>query len=157
MPNGDPDWGTKEHPMLEAFFGKISDVLEEFADDHNLLIEKYFHQGNSWSFLFRHPKGGIGKIQVQKCKEDQVKIYPIWWIDYYEENRRDSKHPNGSKVSLERDELRKELDKLFRIIISWAKEELEIGSPNPNSIWKKTWNKEEFEKQDEQYPIPKID
>ncbi len=157
MPNGDQEWGIKEYPKLEEFFSKISEVLEDFAKIHNLLIDKYYHQGHDWSFLFRHPKGGIGKLQVQKCNEEHVKIYPMWWIDHYEENRRDSKHSEGLKIPIEKNVLRKELENLFQVIIGWEKEELEEGTPNPYCIWKNIMTRNKFKKENEKYPIPKID
>ena len=60
MPNGNPKFNVEELPKLEEFFAPFSDELQRFAEKHNLLIDKYWHQFHSWRFSFKHPKGGIG-------------------------------------------------------------------------------------------------
>lgn len=157
MPNGDPNWGKKELPKLRAFFHKISKVLKDFAHTHNLKIDKYYHQGSDWAFLFRHPEGGVGKIQVQKCGDDHIMVYPMWWLDDYDANRRDSKHTEGEKCSLDHTALRTLLEGRFKLVLSWRKEDLVLGKPNPYSNWKDKLTKEEFERLNDKYPIPKLD
>src|SRR5262249_17396387 len=49
---------------LEAFFSKISTSLESFGKTHSLLLSKYYCGNQSWDFTFRHPKGGLGKIEI---------------------------------------------------------------------------------------------
>ncbi len=158
MPNGDPDWGVKEYPKLESFFSRISDTLEEFADSYNLLIDKYYHQSPAWSFLFRHPKGGVGKMSVCKNGNDQVTIVPIWWLDDYDHYARFWKETEGKKSSLNKPELWKALSDTFKTIISWSKEDLS-GKSDPvlKEMWHTECTKEEFEREAEKYPIPKLD
>src|SRR5262245_29109271 len=38
----------KELPALEAFFAPIAGVLKDFADDHSLMLDRYYHQSPSW-------------------------------------------------------------------------------------------------------------
>jgi hypothetical protein len=157
MPNGSAEWYEKDLPVLEAFFSKIADVLERFAQSHNLLIDKYYHQGPDWDLLFRHPENGVGQIIVRMFGEEKVKIYPAWWIDNYDVNRRDSKHEEGISCSIKHEELHAMLENLFRKIVSWRKEDLIKGAPHPSFLdWRKEMTKEEFEKQDDRYPIPKL-
>ena len=81
MPNGNPDFNVKE---LERFFSALAAVLEGFAQRHNLRLEKYYHQAPSWGFLFRHPSGGVGKIEVQRVSEATVCILSDWWYDDFD-------------------------------------------------------------------------
>src|SRR5262245_864534 len=50
MPNGNPDFYEKELPALEAFFAPTAGVLKDLADDHNLMLDRYYHQSPSWRF-----------------------------------------------------------------------------------------------------------
>src|SRR5439155_15236553 len=81
MPNGNPDFNVKE---LGRFFSALAAVLEGFAQRHNLRLEKYYHQAPSWGFLFRHPSGGVGKIEVQRVSEATVCILSYWWYDDFD-------------------------------------------------------------------------
>jgi hypothetical protein len=58
LPNGNPNFATEELPALEVFFRPLKPALERFATDHNLMIERYYHDLPAWDFRFRHPKGG---------------------------------------------------------------------------------------------------
>ncbi|MBE0537109.1 MAG: hypothetical protein IH624_15720, partial [Phycisphaerae bacterium] len=80
MPNGDFNWKKNEYPQLEVFFNKISQGIIGFADRYNLRVQKYYHQFPSWDLLFRHPKGGIGKIEIQKETDNEVKLCLYWWV-----------------------------------------------------------------------------
>lgn len=156
MPNGTPDWRKKELPKLKVFFKRIAQVLKTFSQDHNLKIGKYYHQGPDWDFTFRHPECGVGKIQVQKCGEDHVMIYSMWWVDYYDTSRRDFNPGEAVKSSLDPEVLRRHLDEMLQLIISWRKEDLTKGVGNPYRE-KIERSKEEFDRQYKEYPIPKLD
>lgn len=156
MPNGDPDWAKNELPKLEAFFSKISKVLEDFASTYNLMIDKYYHQGRDWTFRFRHPKGGVGGITVKKSSEEQyVWIGAAWSLDDYDKCTRSIKHTKMEKCSIEGKVLNAFLNKIFKTILSWQKEDL---SPLKCKYadWRKQWTREEFECKDERYPTPKL-
>jgi len=131
MPNGDPDWRKKELPKLKVFFKRIAPVLKKFAKNHNLKIDKYYHQGSDWTFRFRHPEAGVGNIEVIKRDEQYVYLYPSWWVDYYDTSRRDFKHGPGVKSSLDPKILRRHLDEMLQLVISWRKEDLSKGTENP--------------------------
>ena len=88
MPNGDPNWGITEYPRLEKFFAGISDILEDFAAQHNLKIEKYYHQSSTWDLQFRHPQGGLGRIETKKDGNSHVIVRPEWWLDDEEARKR---------------------------------------------------------------------
>jgi hypothetical protein len=154
MPNGHPKWTEKELPKLEEFFSKIASVLEEFARAHNLMIERYYHQGSAWTFMFQNSKGGNGQIEVEKSGHDSVLIRRSWYIDDYDNNTRWLKYPLGKKYSLEHRILREVLEESLKQIFSWNKEDLE---PHKNKYytWSKIFSKAEFEQQQAKYPVPK--
>ncbi len=156
MPNGDPDWRKKELPQLKTFFRKISKVLKAFAKTHNLKITKYYHQFPSWDFSFRHPEGGVGQVEVHKVDDSTVEVFASWWVDYYDTSRRDLKHGEGVKSSLDPEILRRRLDEMLQLVTSWRKEDLTKGSENPYREHIER-SKEEFDRQYKKYPVPKLD
>lgn len=150
MPNGNPNFETEELPLLEMFFAKISSVLESFSDDHNLLIEKYYHDGPAWTFKFRHPVDGVGQIEVQKCDNDTVLIGYGWYIDDYDTSTRFLKYPSPKKIGLDHTDLRKALENSLSEILQSKRDGLVAHkAPYP---WSKRCSKEEFYKQYERLP-----
>jgi len=149
MPNGDPDFDVKD---LERFFSAFATVLENFAQQLNLRLEKYYHQSPSWGFLFRHPSGGVGKIAVQRASEATVCILSDWWYDDFDAGTRFIRTasvgpmPLNSKIAVE-------LEKAFSELLRWRFgdwHERHTGYTN----WRKTWTKEQFQKLPAKYPEP---
>ncbi|MCE5186482.1 MAG: hypothetical protein LLF76_10190 [Planctomycetaceae bacterium] len=153
MPNGDPDFYQYKLPLLEAFFAKITPVLESFAETHNLKIEKYYHQGASWSLMFKHPEGGIGQIEVLKI-ENVVLICESWWIDDYDTSTRFFKYSPGNRTELAHTALRQALETALQRIVQWRKEELMPDKIQPP--WSNSCSKENFSKQFESLPELKL-
>lgn len=154
MPNGTPHW-EKKLPKVEIFFGKISKVLEDFANDHNLLIGKYYRQWPAWTFIFRHPKGGSGKIEVEKAGSRSVIVRSSWYIVNFENSTWFVREPKGVKCSLSHDALLRVLEDTFQQIISWEKDDLKaVKSKHYNGC--KQYVKEEYEEQLNKYPVPKL-
>jgi len=156
MPNGNPNFEKEELPFLEAFFSKISSVLESFSNEHNLLIEKYYHEGPSWNFQFKHPVDGVGKIQVQKNDNDTVCVGYVWWIDDYDTSTSFMKctPPGGEQIGLDHIELRQALEDALEDILRWEKKDLvPHKAPYP---WSKRCSKEQFYKYYESLPDLKV-
>jgi len=115
----------KEHLKDMAFFGRISDVLQEFADAHNITIEKYIQNGPRWGFLFRHPNGGLGQIAIDKTGEEYITVYPLWSVRDYEKRIRGMKTENSRKFSLDHQKLREGLEDIYTLILDWRLEDIE--------------------------------
>ena len=156
MPNGSPDWEKRKRPKLEEFFKTISNVLVDFAKNHNLLIEKYFHQTPTWTFMFQHPKGGGAQIQVEKIGDNSVLLWSSWWIDDFDNQTRWWKYVKGESCTLDDNKLRDALEQIFKQLISWKKEDLKPVK-SKYYRWGKQRDKEEFEGQIKEYPVPKIE
>ncbi len=156
MPNGDPNWYKTKRPKLEEFFSRISHVLEDFAKNYNLKVEKYYHQFPSWDLVFRHPKGGIGQIEIHECDSTDVEILVSWWIDCFTTSRRDYKQGEGVKCSLDPVVLRAQLEKSFELVLSWRKENLVKGSENPYRERGVMDTREKVERELQKYPVPKL-
>ncbi len=153
MPNGAPNWWKDEYPKLEQFFLKIANILNRFAELHNLKTNKYYHQFPSWDLQFRHPKGGVGQIEIGRSKSDDLDIFISWWKDDFEQNIRYIKSPKKQTISttmLTQDFL----ENLFREVLSW--DESDLQAYPSGSDWSKHTTKEKFDAQINEYPFPKL-
>ena len=149
MPNGNPDFNVKE---LERFFSALAAVLEGFAQRHNLRLQKYYHQAPSWDFLFRHPLGGVGQIEVQRASEATISIVSDWWYDDYDAATRFIKSttlgpmPVNSEVTIK-------LENALSEVLSWRFGHWDEQHTR-GTVWRETWTKEQFEKLNAEYPEP---
>jgi hypothetical protein len=114
----------KEHRKDMAFFSRISDVLQEFADVHNITIGKYDHNGPRWIFLFRHPEGGLGQIGIDKSGDENVMVYSIWSVRDYEKRIKGIKTGDIKSFSLDHVELKEGLENIYKTILSWRFEDI---------------------------------
>jgi hypothetical protein len=156
LPNGDPEFHLKEEPELETFFRPIADALTAFARQHNLKLEKYYHQSPSWSFTFRHPQGGVAKIQVCRESAEAAGLLCFWWYDEYDQLTRHMKNSKGKSksVSREPEALTRELEECLKLVVSW-----QFGTWDEHcggyDSWKKTWTKQQFDALLDSYPTLK--
>lgn len=150
MPNGQPDFVEKERPALERFFAPLADVLTDFGRRHNLRLTKYYHDAPSWSFTFKHPCGGVGKIEVERQNEARFRIACQWWYDDYDNLTRSLKRFIGDAHPRNADVLGQELAQALQQVVSW-----EFGrwdEKRGGYSWQSTWTKEQFQALQEQYP-----
>jgi hypothetical protein len=155
MPNGSPEFHLRDRPELEMFFRPIADVLAGFARRHNLILEKYYHEAPSWTCSFRHPDGGIARIEIRRETNKTVALVCCWWYDDYERLTRFLKKLKGEPKLLDPRMLSSELEISLKLILSWrfgAWDEQYSGYDS----WKNTWTKQQFDALSELYPTPTI-
>ena len=152
MPNGDPDFDVKERIELDRFFSALAPALESFAPRHNLRLQKYYHQFPSWDFLFRHPSGGIGQIEVQRANEASVSIQSDWWYDDYDAATRFIKRKSLGPISVN-SEVTTKLENALSELLSWRFGDWDERHTR-DTVWRETWTKEQFEKLNAEYPEP---
>lgn len=155
MPNGDPDWYTEKLPELERFFGKFSEVLDGFAQEHHLRLEKYYHQAPAWAFLFRHPQGGAASIEVRRQAEsDWLAIDRGWWYDDYATETRSLKTRAGTPFPVDIEVIRSRLQETLCEIVGWR---LGDWEKSVKRGWQETWtSKEQFDALLNEYPLPSL-
>jgi hypothetical protein len=149
MPNGSPEFNVRE---LERFFSVLAAILESFAQRHHLRLEKYYHQAPSWAFLFRHPSGGVGKLEVQRANEMAVCILSNWWYDDFDAATRFIRTTSVGPMP-PNSELGVQLENALSELLSWRFgdwHERHMGYTN----WRKTWTKEQFQRLLAEYPEP---
>jgi len=137
------EWAEKELPKVKAFFGKIADILNKFANRHNLNIEKYTQDGPAWDFLFRHPEGGSCYVQVRMYDKRHVELCGDWSIYDIDTGISYDKHTHLSQCSTDKIELENKLEEMLALVLSWNREDLEIVAKRSPDI-KEQWTKEEL-------------
>ena len=150
MPNGDLD--SKTRAELDGFFAPIAGALESFAEKHNLKLERYYHDAPSWHFIFKHPEGGVGKIDVSRSGEKTVRPSLAWWIDDYDRQERHVKLSTMAELPTEGAVILTELEAGLRLVLSWKLNQWN-KTYGGYGMWKKT-SKEEFQRLTDQYPFP---
>jgi hypothetical protein len=156
MPNGHPHFHSDEEPQFEVFFAKISDQLLPFASYHNLKLEKYYHEAPVWSFLFRHPNGGVAKIDVAKEEENSLKIWSHWWRDDYDSGVRFLKRTESAVLEVGTFDLTAELERVLSRVLSWTDGEWDSKHGGFKDSWQKHWTKATFIAVELDYPQIKV-
>lgn len=131
--------------IIKQYFETHLIWIEEFALEHNLYIEKYYHEFPEWALRFKHKKGGSGQIElVYTGKNNEIEIWSSWHIDEYTEFTRYLKWGIKRLVSDEQDKLREEILKEIQTVLHWNKSEM-IAHRDYATIWGR-YSKEEFNK-----------
>jgi len=155
MPNGDPDFADSTLPKLEAFFAPFAKTCERFADLHNIKIEKYYHEFPAWSFLFRHPAGGIGKIDLVRKTETTINVWRYWWHDDYDAATRSIKNEETQPILAANANVDELLETSLSEILTWNYGDWDSVHDGYESSWHKHWTKDQFKALDNDYPVLK--
>ncbi len=127
-------------------------MLEGFADRHNLRLERYYHQNPTWDFLFRHPAGGVGKIEVWK-QGGVLEVRWYWWIDTYDELKRQSKKAGPVVIDADEERLGEVLAGTLHEVLSWRPGALDEVSHQP---WWASTPRDVVELAPCRYPLPRL-
>ena len=153
MPNGEPRLHASNRAETEKFFAPIADALAAFAERHNLKLEKYYHEAPSWSFAFRHPKGGVAKVEVSRTGQ-APEVSCAWWYDDYDTLQRHIKGDKSGPVTVNANVIVAELERCLALVLSWRFGDWD-KSYGGNDVWKATWTREQFLLLSGAYPIPR--
>ena len=81
MPNGDRHFDLR---LQEAWFAPLADAIEAFAREHNLFVDKYYHDTPGWDLRFSHPRGGNASVCITNLGPDRAGIGSSWYVDDYD-------------------------------------------------------------------------
>ena len=119
--NGSPN--DLAHPVLRAAFETLSPELDEFAETHSLLVERYQRGFSMWTFLFQHPKGGAASLQLNMVLAPDTgrlsaSLLSHWWLDVEPGQRRlAAEFPTVPIASLLPADVRYALERAFDQVI----------------------------------------
>lgn len=152
MPNGDPEFDLRGQ---EKWFAPLAGVIETFALEHNLFIDKYYHDLPSWDLRFSHPKGGTASISISNIAPDHANIGSVWYVDEYDRFTR-SLHWRAARSILKQPEVvLKALAEEFHAIIAVPFGAWNQVARDYEQIWGH-YTKEQFYAVGPHYPKPII-
>ena len=156
MPNGDPFASPIEWKNIKTFFQGLSPILSTFAATHNLATDEYYHESPSWTFRFRHPKGGAGGIHVERVDDSTIRVGSSWYIDEFENFTRYLKSDEGSDLILGAIDVRELLEEKLKDIVTWNKSDM-TAFPDYERFWS-LYSREEWLQMSpiERLPKPKL-
>ena len=150
MPNGDPSLSLADWTKIKIFFERLSPILLAFTTAHDVAIDKYYHDSPSWAFRFRHPKGGVGNLEVKRVSESTVRVNKFWYIDEYEKFTHYIRREEGSEQPLAKIDLGEVLEENLKKLLAWKKEDLSpCDAKYPwadysKEEWERIWSIERF-------------
>ncbi len=152
MPSGNPDFDLIR---VERYFSPISTCIENFSKRHNLFVDKYYHESESWDLRFAHPKGGNASINIGSLSNREVSVSSSWYVDNYDSFTR-SLHRRGIRpIAMDPNELRKALrEELLAILAVEFGKWTEVAG-GYEAHWSR-YTKEEFEALPPHYPQPTL-
>lgn len=143
-----------EFEGYDNFFWPLAETLTKFAEDHNLLVEKYYHDVPMWSLCFNHPKGGQAKIDITKVGVDRIEISSAWWLDEYEKSCRSLKRGKKAKLKMSPGALKAGLAKTLKEILAWERGDWTTVATGYESAWSGV-TKGQLESWASKWPTPK--
>ncbi len=83
-----PPIESQPFKAYDEFFAPISAGILRLASTRGLKLEKYYHEAPLWSLLFRHPKGGVAKVDISMRDDGRVSVFGVWWKDDFDAGTR---------------------------------------------------------------------
>ena len=150
MPNGNASFNLSEQ---EAWFAPLSQAIGDVARRHNLLVDKYYHDGPSWSLRFNHPRGGQASVTVSNAGPDVAKIDSVWHLDDYDRFTRFLHWRKPREVPKDPDSVRRELELEFSALLSVPLGEWNQVATGYERVWS-SFSKAAFLAMTPKYPDP---
>jgi len=113
----------QQSDSLNQLFEPYEETLIEFATNHNLLIDKYYHGSSTWSLCFEHPSGGNAKITLSIDKQGSAFLRSIWWQDDFAALSRKIK--TSTSKTLSQPKLAQLLDDELILVAGWIEADLD--------------------------------
>jgi len=145
----------KDTSPLDDFFSQFSWAFLNFAAQHHLRVDKYWHDFPSWRFSFRHPKGGAACIEVFREGDTELSVSGYWWIDDYDQGTRHSRTYKSEVFTVDDIEMPDLLEVILTTIVGWLLDSWTDVNRDLGDSWKKCFTKEQFELELDNYPCLK--
>jgi hypothetical protein len=137
---------------LDNFFSQFAWAFLNFAAEHHLRIDKYWHNFPSWRFSFRHPKGGAACIEVLKEGGTHLSVLAYWWLDNYDQGTRSSRRYQSETFTADSIKMAELLEETLTTIVTWPIDSWTEVTAGLGDSWKRSFTKEQFENQVDDYP-----
>jgi hypothetical protein len=137
-------------PKVIAWFAQYESLLMGFASRNNLAIAKYLKDSPSWHFVFAHPRGGEGRIDVTRVSEERLSVSATWYQDDYDEGTRSLKLWSASGTILP-EGLLEELSATLGKVLAWSDNDFEVAG-GYREMWHRYLSRKQVEVS--KYPLP---
>ena len=138
----------------DEFFGPISAGIVRLATERGLLIDKYYHEAPCWSLIFRHPKGGVAKVEITEKDDGRVGIGGVWWMDDFDAGTRSLKWFEEEVVAHEDAEVGRSAEMMFERILAHRGGEWSKVADGYKPLWQ-PYGRSYIEDDEKRYPLPK--
>jgi len=152
MPNGGMREGEFEE--LERYFRPVASALEEFASNHNLLLERYYHDAPAWSLRFAHPAGGSATVDVTRGSAGSFTVSGTWWLDVYREFTRYLRDTSKVSCPARPDAVISAVGSAFAEVLAWQPGTWSRVARDYRKIWGR-FSEAEFESMTANFPKPR--
>ena len=146
---------TMAEEDYDEYFSPIAGAMESFSGQHNLLVQKYYHDAPVWSLCFNHPNGGQAKIDISKEENGKLAVQGIWWEDNYDTFTRHIMCGEKVEVMKEGKAVSELLQNLLPKLIEMPKGSWTNSYPDYKDIWSR-YSKSEFEAMTPKWPSPSL-
>lgn len=145
---------SQSFKAYDEFFAPLSAGILRFASSHGLQLEKYYHEAPCWSLIFRHPQGGVAKIEIWKKEDGRVGVGCVWWKDDFDSGTRSWKSFEEQIVTHDESSVSRGAEAAFQKLMAhpfgkWSKV---VDGYKP--LWH-PYGRSYIENDEKRYPLPK--
>lgn len=150
------DWqDSGVDPSIVAWFDPHEKTFISFAEQHHLAVAKFLKDMPAWHFVFAHPRGGEGRIDMIRKDESSFSLTASWHKDDYEAGTRSLKWlkldgPIPSELILD------QVKSTLETMLNWTESDFDKTVGGYLEMWHKAWSKEAFERLASRYPRPSL-
>lgn len=149
-----PPIESQPFKAYEAFFAPVSAGILRLASDRGLKLEKYYHEAPSWSLLFRHPKGGVAKVEISKKEDGRVGVGGVWWKDDFDAGTRSLKWFEEQVVSHDEAAVARGASKMLELVLAHQLGSWSQVADGYKPLWH-PYGRSFIEDDEKRYPFPK--
>jgi hypothetical protein len=142
-------------PSVAAWFQPYEKSFVQFAEKYNVAVAEFLKDVPAWHFVFRHPCGGQGRIDMFRKDASSFSLQAHWHRDDYDAGTRSLKWLE-IKEPIRPEKLLDQVRETLGIILRWTERDFDRTVSGYAEMWHKFISKESFEEQVNRYPLPQI-
>lgn len=142
-------------PSVAAWFKPYEKSFVQFAEKYNVAVAKFLKDVPAWHFVFRHPCGGQGRIDMYRKDASSFLVRAGWHRDDYDAGARSLKSFE-IKEAIPPEQLLDRVRETLDLVLRWTDKDFDRTVNGFSEMWHKSASKEVFEKQQNRYPLPRV-
>jgi hypothetical protein len=126
---------TSEHTDAEQLFRPIEPALVAFAERFRLHVDRFPKGSTNWDFAFRHPRGGVGLLQLIGSSSAALLIIGHWTFDDREAGIRYIRSTEQAGMLRDDPDLMQMLEVQLREMVQWRPGQWTQTIPGFKDLW----------------------